>query len=549
MTLKIFTHILTTCLVFGSLYFPVSAAEATKTAPADIKSQAKKSPETLFLEGTQCLQQSNIACATLALANIPSLSPYAKLLQGNIALYSQRVDESLSLLLPLQSEKNLIVEAKIGLHEHLAEAFENINDVPQAIEHLIQAKSAVEKSTLPDAQTKINTLHQKIWALISKQDQSQLVAMRGNNTDNDFQGWIDLSLAARNQDSSSSISNWVTNYPDHSAIIFAKTLSQSSGDGQPKISLPRNGSIALILPLALEANTQKADAFKQGMQATLSKHELSNEIKVYASDGNPESISAQYVLAKSEGAEYFIAPNFNQIQEDAASVMNQDASGILHVGLSLKDEAQRIAGFAASHAIQHIVIVAANNEAAKQMTNSFRVAWQAKLNAAEQNDQLHVITLNEDLKPGDTSLLDIKTQISANNHDMVLLAMSASEATIVRPHLNISTPTVAFSNVHNSVESIVLLNAVRFVDIPFLLPADNQSFKDYSVMNSNSDSIELSRWFALGVDTPHILITRQNNKDTIINGLTGTLSIDKAGNIQRELSIARFTFDGIELEK
>lgn len=549
MTLKIFTHILTTCLVFGSLYLPVFAADTSKTAPADIQSQAKKSPETHFLDGAQCLQQSNVACATLALANISSLSPYAKLLQGNIALFSQRVDESLRLLLPLQSEKHLIVEAKISLHEHLAEAFTVINDVPQAVEHLMQAKSAVEKSTLPDAQIKINALHQKIWGLINQQDQSQLIAMRGNNTDNDFQGWIDLSLAARNLDSSSSISNWLTNYPDHSAIAFAKTLTQNASDDQLKISLPSKGSIALILPLTLEASAKKAEAFKQGMQATLGKHEVSNEIKVYVSDGNPESIAEQYAIAKSEGAEYFIATDFNHTPEDAALVTNQEAGGILRVGLPLQDEAKCIADFAASHAIQHVVIVAANNEAAKQMTNSFRVAWQATLNVTEQNDRLHVITLNEDLMPGDASLLDLKTKISANRHDMVLLAMSADEASIVRPHLNISTPTMAFSNVHASIESTALLNAVRFVDIPFLLPTVKQSFKDYSDMNSNSDSNELSRWFALGVDTLHLLIAHHKNQDTIINGLTGTLTMDKSGNIQRELSIARFTFDGIELEK
>ncbi len=191
---------LLTGLLFGSLYLPAHAAETNKSSPTAIKSEARKSPEANFIDGNECLEQSSIACATLALANIPSLSPYAKLLQGSIALNEHRIDDAMRLLLPLQAEKNLIVDAKVSLHQQLATAFESLDDAPQAIEHLMQAKSAVTASAMPDAQIKIDTIHQKVWALLNKQEQSQLISMRGDNTDNDFQGWLDLCLAAKNQD-------------------------------------------------------------------------------------------------------------------------------------------------------------------------------------------------------------------------------------------------------------------------------------------------------------------------------------------------------------
>jgi len=295
--------------------------------------------------------------------------------------------------------------------------------------------------------------------------------MRGDNTDNDFQGWIDLCLAAKNQDVAGSVANWETNYPDHSAVTLAKTLTQNASHTQAKFSLAGSGSIALILPLADEANTVKADAFKQGCRPRSPNMKILNEIKIYASSGSAESIADQYTLAKAEGASYFIVPNFNHIPDAAAPVTDQDINHTLNVGLLLADEAQRIADFADSHTIQHIVIVTTDNPAAKQMSSSFRAAWQAKLNLTEQNDQVHVITLADGFRPSGTALLDLKAQITAFHHDMVLLAMSATEARIVRPYLNISTPTLAFSNVHDSTESDISLNAVRFVDIPFLLPA------------------------------------------------------------------------------
>ncbi len=551
MTKKLFNAILATCLIFGSLYLPAHADEAKKAPSADDPLPVKKSPEAHFLDGNTCLTQSNIACATIALANIPSLSPYAKLLQGSIALHDHRIDESLLLLLPLQAEKNLIPEASIRLHEQLATAFESLDDIPQTIGHLILAESTTHTSAPPDSETKIAAIQQKIWALLNKQEQSQLISMRGDNTDNDFQGWVDLCLAAKNQDLATGVTDWAKSYPDHSATAFAKTLKPDSSHAQSKIMLANNGSIALILPPPDETNTAKAAAFKQGLLSALIQHDMLNEIQIYAGSDTAESIAERYALAKSEGAAYFIVPDFNLIANEVPPAGGQNTNDNLHIGLFLKDEAQRITNFAHSHAIQHIVIVAADNEAAQQMTTSFRSTWQTSLGLTDQNDQIQVIKLPDGISSGTANLLDLKTQIAAVDHDMLLLAMSAQEARTVKPHLNISTPTMAFSSIHDTNDSDTSLNAVRFIDIPFLLPSDNDAFKAYQKAGSNLNSNELLRWFALGVDALPLLAASQqaNDKEVIINGLTGILTVDKTGNIQRQPSIARFTFDGIELEK
>lgn len=552
MTRKLIDSILTICLLFSSLYLSAHAAEAKKTA-APIST--KKTPDVYFFDGNTCLIKSDIACAKLALANIPSLSPYAKLLQGTIALHEQRIDDALQSLLPLQSENSLTIESKIYLHENLAAVFESINDAPQSAEHLMLAKGIATSSNTPAAQKRTETIHQKIWELLSKQEQGQLVAMRGSNTDNELQGWIDLCLASKNQDLQASITAWSTNYPDHSATTIAKTLAQKTDTAQAKLSLPHSGAIALIMPLINETNAANAEAFKQGLQTSLNTHTIPNTIQVYISNSTPESIAEQHSLAKAEGAAYFIAPSFQEEQNNITTVTHDTDKNILHLTPLLHDEARSIASFLSRHAIQRIAIITTDSEVAKQMVASFKYAWQKELGASPENDQTYLITLPRQLQSGDTNLLDLKAQLSAHSHDMVLLAMSATDARTVRPYLNISTPAMAFSAVHdileqNAMEQDASLNAVRFTEIPFLLPNSNETLHTYRQAGNSLNNNVLLRWFALGADTLQLILAYQSSdKETIINGLTGILTIDKNGNIQRELPIARFTFNGVELEQ
>ncbi|MDO9050820.1 MAG: hypothetical protein Q8N02_12145 [Methylotenera sp.] len=551
MTQKLVNAILATCLLFGSLYLPTFAAEANKAEPATVKSPIKKSAETYFLEGSSCLQQEKIACATLALANISSLSPYAKLLKGSIAWGENRVDDSLLLLLPLQSEKHLIIEAKISLHQHLAKAFASLGDTQQALWHLMQAEAAVISAEQEAKVSHTKKIHQEIWALLSNQSQNQLITMRGDNTDNEFQGWIDLSLAAKNQDVATSIANWLTYYPDHSARALAKNLALQSNASASKISAITQGGIALILPMSDEANITQAEAFQQGLQAALTKHGLNNEIKTYIGTNSLKAIIEQHAQAKSEGSTYFIAPQLTDDDTLADMASYLDSHHILSIGLPLKDEAMRMTKFATSHAMQHLLIINTDSEVAQAMTSSFRTAWQAELGASDQNDKISAITLPNGVTAEELGLFDLKAQVAAIGHDMVVLAMSASDVRTIRPHLNISTPTLTFSAVNDAPPSDTSFNALRFVDIPFLLPANNDAFTAYHHASANLNLNALLRWFALGVDTLQLLAasTHTNRSELIINGLTGELTLDQSGLVRRKLSIARFIFNGVELEQ
>ena len=504
--------------------------------------------EQAFMQGQQYVEQADLGLAALSLTRIPPNSPYAKLLAGNIAAKNAEFDRAFILLLPLQSNLDFNRTAIASLHASLSDAYEKQGDITSAIEQLVR-----RHPYLLDSQA-ISDNQQRIWKLLSTQTLADLIAMRGESADTTIQGWIDLSLATKNQDIATSLSSWSNSYPDHAALAFAKTLATTVHEPS---NLPTviNGNIALILPPAHEGMSEKIAAFKLGLQAALSKRNMPNEIKSYTRENDLEDINTQYSLAKSEGADYAIAPNFGITLTSpnpfSVVALNTNISR-QQADLSLHDEAHRIAEFANRNAMQNILILTTANEPARQMLQSFVQAWQT-----EQGFSLKIISLIPSAAGVKDSfdlnqLMDLKANIALQAKDMLLLAMSGPEIKNVRPYLDISMPTMAFSNINmldNDVNANVALNAIYFVDIPFLLAPNNSKFSDYREPSAALKNNELKRYFALGVDYLQLLTTGPVGNDLVIEGLTGTLSLDHSGQIKRKLSIAKITDQGVVLEK
>lgn len=571
---KLFNHILATCLLFGSLYLPAHAAAANKTPETKSSSVFKKSPETNYLEGDTCLEQGKIACTRLALAGIPATSVYAKLLQGSIAMREKQTDKALLLLLPLQTEADLIPQAKTRLHLQLAAAFEILEDTAQAMLHLMQAETVMTASDLKDRSAGVNSIHEKIWGLLSKLQQTELVELRGNHTDNTFQGWIDLRLAAKNQNTESTIAGWSALYPDHPAQAFAKNLASASAEAaDTQSALASAGSIALIMPLSDETYSAKADAFQQGLRTALAKQGLHNALKTYPTTEKPYDMDAARTLAQSEGNTYFVMLNFDMRKIADNRIAQPAANHTLHIGHTLDDEAQQISRFVLRSGMQHITIITTEDTGSKALAARFEAAWNKLTSLENSNSTITSITLPANVSATDNRLLELKSQLNQKMPDMVVLAMQAPEARLVRPHIPISTPVMIFSIAHESSKdaaSYPLLNTARVFEMPYLLEADQASeqnnliqdneTQDYQTQGNETEgnetkastlnSNELKRWFALGADGLQLLIASEhmNEREITISGLSGTLTILPSGLIKRELPLAIVTESGITPE-
>src|SRR3546814_573934 len=93
---------------------------ATSTASSGADAASGRTPETRFIQGLECLKQSDLGCAQLAAAGIPSQSPYAKVLTGNIAAAQGDFDTAFRLLLPLRVNSELSPKAIASLPTSLA---------------------------------------------------------------------------------------------------------------------------------------------------------------------------------------------------------------------------------------------------------------------------------------------------------------------------------------------------------------------------------------------------------------------------------------------
>ena len=512
--------------------------------------QINKKSEARFLDGLACLRQSDIACAQLALIGIPSQSPYAKLLAGNIAAAQNDFDRTLRLLLPLQAETGLLPQANASLHASLALAYENQGDALRALEQRCLAEADLSSADVMANQ-------QRIWQSLSSLSKDQLVDMRGESLDTTIQGWIDLALAVQ---AATPISGWRKAYPDHpaSASLIQQLSQQLSTNAKSAgTSSGLHGQIALLLPFETEAFYPAADAIERGFVAAQAEAKGDAEIKIYATRGAKDEIAAIYQQAINDGARYVVGPLArDEVTALAAGTVTvptlalnqpEDASTSNHLyafGLSVDAEAAQIVKFARDYGMQTAVIIASNSPLAGRMTKAFSEAW------ISEGGQIRLqvgVTESSDLSA-------IKAQINTQPADMILIAANAEEARAMRPYLDAATPTFGFSHIYTGVIDEPLdgaLSTVRFVDMPWLLNREDNIFAPYKAAATDLPQGEMQRWFALGVDAYHLLatISQQPIKPATLHGLTGKIRISTEGEITRELSLARFSDDGVVLEK
>jgi outer membrane PBP1 activator LpoA protein len=92
--------------------------------------------------------------------------------------------------------------------------------------------------------------------------------------------------------------------------------------------------------------------------------------------------------------------------------------------------------------------------------------------------------------------------------------------------------------------------AVRFVDMPWMLEADNPDYASLRVAAAEFKGADLQRLFALGVDAYRLLPRLQDKLagKVLLEGLTGRISSGQNGLLQLELPLAQFRREGVVLE-
>jgi uncharacterized protein len=549
------------------------AEKYAANSPADQQPpQTRKSPEKTFQDGLDCLRKSDSPCARLTLSRIPSQSPYAKILEGNIAASESDFDRTFWLLLPFATKSTqiktlLIPQAYASLHASLAQAYENQGDVSRSLEQRTIAERYMSISDEVEV-TELQANQQHIWRLIADLPQGQLIEMRGESYDTIIQGWIDLALANKSAEPAQAIAEWRKVYPDHPATAnLARQLVEQGVAPKHAANTPPtpaavsstgiNGKIALILPFQAAAFYPAADAIERGFGAAQTLSGGKTEIRIYATNGDKAAISGIYQKAIGEGARYVVGPltrdevtalGGTQLKVPTLALNQPESpsteSNLYTLGLSLDAEAAQIARIARDYGMQTAMVVTTDNAISSRMAKAFSDAW-----ISEGGQIISHISINEK-----TSLTDAKAQLSnPSPTDMIMLAANVEEARALRPLLNIATPTFGFSHIYAGINHEPLdqaLAAVRFIDLPWLLDNENPLFSPYHAAAADLPQGEMQRWFAIGVDAYQVLqaLSQQPRVPTVIHGLTGKITIDEKGRISREQALGRFGPDGVVLE-
>jgi outer membrane PBP1 activator LpoA protein len=134
---------------------------------------------------------------------------------------------------------------------------------------------------------------------------------------------------------------------------------------------------------------------------------------------------------------------------------------------------------------------------------------------------------------------------------MIFLAAGPEQARWVRPYLNQATPTFALSHIYDGNPQNPenhLLNAIHFIDMPWLLDGDNPDYAPYRTAAADLPP-HAQRWFAVGVDAWKILaaLPPDGIGSMQLRGLTGEVTL-KDKRIVRKLPLAQFRSDGVVLE-
>ena len=522
-------------------------------AYAEQNSKNKKSIEDYFTESYICLKNNDRTCAQIAAATIPSQSAYSKLLNGIFASLDGDFDTTFRELIPLQTNKSLNPLAGISLHTSLALAYENQSDSLRALEQRVLLDSLLLQLK-PINQEDVSANQQQIWEVISVLSKANLAEMRGNSADNIIQGWIDLALAAKYQDNGESnehaIENWRKAYAEHPAKegIAAQLFPVSAGKSETR-KAKLKGAVALLLPFSNPDFYPISDAIERGFSAAKKIANDNADVKIYASQATEESARKLYQQAFNDGVSYVLGPltpiETNAIKNTEGKVttliLNKtqtkpSSSKVFAYGLSPSDEIQQTIKVARNLGMQKATVISSNTELNKQITKDFKDYWLAS------GGQINILESDE---------VDIKSQI--NESDMIFMAANAEQARLTRAAIPSSIPTFGLSEIYSD-EPInadnLPLRGVRFVDLPWIVDRENTKFAAYKAASADLPPGEMQRWFALGADAYQILIAldRLTSTGATIDGLSGKIDINAAGETSRSLANASFGAEGIVLE-
>ncbi len=400
-------------------------------------------------------------------------------------------------------------------------------------------------------------------------------------------GWIELAYLVRTyrldpEQLQDVVEQWADRYPDHPALerLAGEAITRYREEAQPA------HRVAVLLPLSGPL-AEAGRAVRDGMLAAhFTDDNGGTRPQIWFTDvgEDGEDPWSAYLDAVQSGAELVIGP----LSRDAVEELARDrrlpvpvlALNALHpdiepppnlyrFGLLPEDEARAAALHAARNGLRHAVVLVPVGDWGRRVRDAFTDAFEENGGVVLEDDSY--LSDERDFAGPLRRLLDLDASEERARRlsrtigrsveseprrrqdvDLVFLGAFHQQARLIRPqlrfHHGIGLPIMATSHVYtgNPEDIDRDTDGLIFFDMPWMLGNNTDLGPTRSELARYwQDGLERqARLYAMGMDAyrlmPMLAVLRSNPTETL-DGATGTLNVDRSGQVQRGLIPARFS--------
>ena len=419
--------------------------------------------------------------------------------------------------------------------------------------------------------------HEAIWALIAALPTDQLQPT-GND---DLSGWLSLALAVKSsgtlEQQQAAIDTWRAQNPKHPAAVQLPLplvkLKELASQPLSKIALllPQDGPLASV-----------GKALREGFMAAHYQAEQAGQkppvIEFYDSS-RLTSLDDFYRKAQASGVQLVIGPLEKPLVKQLSarpqlpittlalnySESAQNPAQLFQFGLAAEDEAREVSRRARADGLHRAAAMVPKGEWGDRVLKAFRQDWEANggtVVGIERVDQpvalaqqiADLFQLRQSEGRAKSLQSTVGGQVAAQpsrrqDIEFIFLAATPQQAQQIKPTLNFQyagdVPVYATSHVFSATgdqNQYNDMNGVRFCETPWLLDANDPLRKQVTAQWPQANGA-LGRLYAMGVDAYRLAPRLGQLKalpDSRIEGLAGSLSMDPAQRVERQLPWAQF---------
>ncbi|MDQ2043129.1 penicillin-binding protein activator [Pseudoalteromonas sp. 20-92] len=495
-----------------------------------------------------------------------------------IAFAQKKQDKNAQALVILQSLDGQLTQPEhFAWHQFLtASIYASQNFPKKAAPYFFRASETAAKNNI-----EIPQLNQNLWDNLKKL--SSYALERFNRGSVIQQGWANLALYHQVYTSSGveldqAINNWRRRYVGHPAVTVLPKQDELFTEFSP-INIER---LVILLPQS-GPNERLGDALKAGVLAALDKQNISETLFL------DENLNTEELAAKIEeiNPDFVVGPllkaNIDKLTA-ANTLINIPA---LHLNtfdgerislqhyffaLSPEHEVEQALEHFLAMGYQKPMLLAPNNVNGQRLIDYFNLQWQRY---SETKPQIGLYNDKKDMPNTITSLLEVdkskeriktvkalfKQEVenetrSRSDIDVIYILGDAIETRLIKPYLdvNVSTfadriPLYASSKSHSKQIDRTDkgdLEGLYFTELPWML---NSQVKLHTLRAQYDtlwpEQVDISqRLFAMAYDA--ILVLPEIRQLSIVpgnefSGLSGKLSINSNGHIERTLNWAQYS--------